>query len=226
LEIHQEAPIKEFGHKPKDPSFATISDASQPNTIASNLIAGTYKFVWKIYNERCFTTDTVIYVISKPAFVHAGNDVTLCNNNGQLLLTQSTVSSPDDLAVWSVISGGGILSTSSPTTQPDTVIYTAEPGFSGYILLRLQAEDACRVVTDDKSVFLQQPVVPVDALNDSASTDLGTIIILNVLSNDILLLNDTLRFLSAKCNCSYHLRMELQASIRMLLYHIHLSQDL
>jgi gliding motility-associated-like protein len=176
------------------PSFATISDASQPNTIASNLIAGTYKFVWKIYNERCFTTDTVIYVISKPAFVHAGNDVTLCNNNGQLLLTQSTVSSPDNLAAWSVISGGGILSTLSPTTQPDTVIYTAEPGFSGYILLRLQAEDACRVVTDDKSVFLQQPVVPVDAVNDSASTDLGTLSILNVLSNDILLIEDTLNF--------------------------------
>jgi hypothetical protein len=177
--------INLFGNIPSDnnkgswkqvegPSSATISDVSQPNTIASNLITGTYKFVWRIYNERCFTTDTVLYVISKPASVFAGNDITLCNTNGQVLLSSSTVSSPDNKAVWSVISGGGILNTSSPTTQPDTVIYTAEPGFSGYILLRLQAEDACRVVTDDKSVFLQQPVVPVDALNDSASTDLGT----------------------------------------------------
>jgi hypothetical protein len=99
------------------------------------------------------------------------------------------------LAVWSVISGGGILSTSSPTTQPDTVIYTAEPGFSGYILLRLQAEDACRVVTDDKSVFFTTTwLFLLMHVNDSASTDLGTLTILNVLSNDILLIDDTLNF--------------------------------
>lgn len=177
------------------PNTAIFVSDINPTTVVTNLIQGTYRFVWKIYNERCFTTDTVTFNINQPASVNAGNDFSVCYNE-PVLLSSAFVDSYDGKGIWSVISGGGSLSTTAPTTTPNEVLYTPEPDMQGAVVLRLSAQDACRIVYDDIMILVNESSVPVSSANDRTVTDLNTAVAINVLANDTIYYNDTLDFCS------------------------------
>lgn len=176
------------------PNAATFAAITNPNTTISNLITGTYKFVWKIYNARCYTTDTVTVIINKQALSVAGEDVVICNNNAAVLLSTADVNSTDSAGTWSIISGGGTLSSTAPTTMPDTIIYTPAPDYYGEVVLRLSAQDVCHLVTDDVVLLFKEPLLPIAATNDIATTDINTSKIISVLLNDLIYYDDTLNF--------------------------------
>lgn len=175
------------------PGNAMFASYENPNTVVTNLIPGVYRFVWKIYNARCFTTDTVNFIINQPAFVHAGEDIAVCND-APVLLSAASVNSADENGIWTIVSGGGTLSTTAPTPTPNTVTYTPETNAHGTVVLRLSAQDACHVVSDDVNIFLNEATVPVSASNDSTTTDPNVSTIVNVLANDVMYLNDTAEF--------------------------------
>jgi gliding motility-associated-like protein len=178
------------------PNTAIFVSYINPTTVVTNLIQGTYRFVWKIYNERCFTTDTVTFIINEPAVVNAGNDIMVCNNNETILLSAASVNSIDGKGTWSIISGRGTLSSTAPTFTPNAVFYMPESDYYGAIVLRLSAQDACHVVTDDVTILLNEISVPISATDDNATTEINTTTIINVLANDIIYYNDTLDFCS------------------------------
>ena len=175
------------------PNSISFTSVANPNTVVTNLITGTYRFIWKIYNERCYTTDTVTYIINEQASVTAGDDIAVCNNNS-VLLSSAFVSSPDAKGTWSVIYGGGTLSTTAPTTTPNTVTYTPDPDYFGTVVLRLSAEDLCHVVTDDISIQIKEASISLLAVNDNAIIESNTSAIINVLANDTIYHDDTLNF--------------------------------
>ncbi|MFN8295035.1 MAG: gliding motility-associated C-terminal domain-containing protein [Chitinophagales bacterium] len=176
------------------PSDAVFLSIEKPNTSISNLIPGTYRFTWKIYNQRCFTTDTVTYIIYKPASVNAGNDISVCNRNTQIPLSSATVNSTDSLGVWSLISGAGLLNNTAPTTKPDTVNFVPATDYYGTVVLRLSAQDMCHVVYDDINILLKEPIIPIAAVNDYVTANPGATEIINVLLNDTIYVDDTLNF--------------------------------
>lgn len=177
------------------PNTAIFVSDINPATLVTNLIQGTYRFVWKIYNERCFTTDTVTLNINQPAAVYAGNDFSSCSDE-PVLLSSAFVDSYDGKGIWSIVSGGGSLSTTAPTAAPNTVTYTPEPAAQGTVILRLSTQDACRIVYDDVAILINESSVPVSAANDRTVTDLNTAVTINVLANDTMYFDDTLDFCS------------------------------
>lgn len=176
------------------PALATIITPFNSNSVVTNLIPGIYRFVWKIFNAGCFTTDTVTYTIKESAKVFAGNDKVICSGTAPVLLSDANFVSPEDnKAVWTLITGSGILNTTFPTSKPDTVKYIPAVNEQGNVIIRLSAQDACRVLSDDLQISLNQSLIPVIAMNDFIRTDFNTAVSFYVLENDTILYDDTLK---------------------------------
>ena len=89
------------------PNTPIIQQNNIPNTSISNLIAGTYTFVWTISNPPCdISTDTVrITLINKTDQAFAGNDTSLCAANSFVL--NGNQPSSGNTGTWSILNGPG-----------------------------------------------------------------------------------------------------------------------
>jgi gliding motility-associated-like protein len=76
------------------------------------------------------------------------------------------------------------LSTALPTASPHLVTFTPDSLYSGQVILRLSAADACSEVTDDVHIFIVPSVNTITAIDDSAATAAAVQITIPVLSND------------------------------------------
>ncbi len=98
-----------------NPSSVTFSNASDPKTIISGLVNGSYQFVWSISNGICSDSkDTVIVTVQLPTIagtIAADASVCATSNNGTLLITGyrgsilDTEVSTDNGASWTAITG-------------------------------------------------------------------------------------------------------------------------
>ncbi|MCX6205325.1 MAG: hypothetical protein NTZ19_03635, partial [Bacteroidetes bacterium] len=96
-----------------NPSSASFSNANDPNTTVSGLVAGTYQFVWTISNALCADSKDTVQVIvvppTNPGTLSAAAVVCANNNNNTLTLTGSigTIisweSSINNGSTWSTI---------------------------------------------------------------------------------------------------------------------------
>ncbi|WP_207493241.1 PKD domain-containing protein [Aridibaculum aurantiacum] len=91
------------------PNNAAFSSVTTPSVSVTNLIAGTYHFVWQISNGSCApTTDTVV-VRMRPAITqaYAGNDTVICNFTAGSYITlqgSNDPARPFEVKHWSIIS--------------------------------------------------------------------------------------------------------------------------
>ncbi len=182
------------------PNKATFSAAENPINNLSNLTPGLYKFIWKIYNERCFNTDTVIVIVSTSVKVYAGEDLSICNQTKDIKLNNATVIGYTNVGSWSIVSGEGTLSSTAATNMPSSIIFSPAPNYSGVVILRLSASDNCNLVTDDIKINIEKTVSYIDAINDTVRTDPNTTITINVLKNDKILIGDELKLCSKSIN--------------------------
>lgn len=164
-----------------------------PDTVLTNLIPGTYKFIWKIYNARCFYTDTVSIIVNHSVIVNAGEDLSVCNKVYSIPLSGASVSGYTNSGSWSIVSGEGVLSNIEPTNHPSDVLFYPSSNYSGPVILRLSAIDNCHLVTNDITLFVTAPVSFIDAVNDTTRTDPNTSVNIVVLQNDKILSGDTLK---------------------------------
>ena len=179
------------------PNSATIVSPNLNNSNISNLITGDYRIVWKIYNERCFSTDTINLTISEPAIVNAGTDFQWCNNKDNALLLGASIGGGATTAFWSIFSGNGLLSNSMPTPAPNYVTYTPNPTYTGEIILRLTSNDPpgiCPVVNDDLNIFIRKTGAPLLLNDDTATTSPNSSVTIGILLNDIILKENPLTF--------------------------------
>ncbi|MDT0539394.1 PKD domain-containing protein [Croceitalea sp. P059] len=82
---------------------ATIADDNNPNTLVSNLEAGTYEFTWTATNGGCDFTDTMeVQIIEQPLVADAGPDQIIQQFSPiTLAATPSSIGS----GIWTQISG-------------------------------------------------------------------------------------------------------------------------
>ncbi|MFN8238178.1 MAG: gliding motility-associated C-terminal domain-containing protein [Chitinophagales bacterium] len=177
------------------PNNALFSLINSPESQLSGLIPGIYKLVWKIYNEKCFTTDTLIITVQPPGIVDAGADVAVCNKMSEYRLSASSFGGSSTSAVWTIISGNGSLSNTLPTTAPYLVSFFPDTSYTGPVVLRLTANDGCSsAVSDDVTLNMVPSVTtPLYAANDVIQLHSVAGIIIPVLDNDIGLNADSIK---------------------------------
>ncbi|TWO30723.1 HYR domain-containing protein, partial [Seonamhaeicola sediminis] len=81
-------------------------------------------------------SDTMELTIISIPTVDAGTDQTICSNE-IVTLSGANFGGSATSAAWSIISGGGTLSSIAQTANPETVTYTPATGYSGNVTLRL-----------------------------------------------------------------------------------------
>ncbi|MDW8419204.1 MAG: hypothetical protein RML37_07295, partial [Chitinophagales bacterium] len=106
-------------------------------------------------------SDTRNIVINPSAAVNAGPTVAVCEspNPNPITLSGATIGGAASQAAWSIVSGGGTLSTTAPTSNPASVTYTPAPNFSGTVILQLTTDDPdgsgpCTAVSDTRTIIV------------------------------------------------------------------------
>ena len=137
--------------------------------IPTGIAPGTYTGSLSVANASCSnsTPQTITIVVNNPAVVDAGPDLTVCANAAsvQVTLSSASVGGGSTTAAWSIISGGGSLSSTAQTSTPSNIIYTspayipANGNYSSDTVLRLSSSDPdgsgpCPIVTDDRIVSI------------------------------------------------------------------------
>lgn len=150
----------EFG-----PELPLFSDPTNPLVTISDLIEGSYSFVWTISNEGCpDDSDTVEIGIYEPPTSNAGADQFLCEADGTVL--NAIVPAGSSTGEWSIISGP-----TSPVfvdlTEPNTAISGLTLG--EYILIWTVSNGICDEAIDSVKVTVN----PYPEININSSTTGG-----------------------------------------------------
>ena len=100
----------------------------------------------------------VIVTVNQPPTASAGNPMTVCQslNPTAITLSGASVGGGGTTGVWSIVSGGGVLSNTALTANPSSVTYTPESNFTGTVTLLLtsNAPASCTMATSTRSIIV------------------------------------------------------------------------
>jgi gliding motility-associated-like protein len=184
--LHANAPTgvnKGIWSQAAGPNIAATTALDQPDLTLNNLVPGTYRFAWKIYNGKCYHTDTADVKIYPAASLNAGNDFSLCSMSGSIPLSAAVIGGAASTGSWSIVSGGGSLSSTASTRFPQQITYSPN-GYSGPVTIRLTASDMCRVLSDDIVLNVKPSFRAFEAMDDYIHTDPDEPVGIAVLDND------------------------------------------
>lgn len=101
------------------------------------------------------TSDRIINVTTAPT-VNAGGPISVCQSASpsSITLSGAFLGGSASSGAWSIISGGGTLSSTAPTATPSTITYTPAANFSGTVTLRLTTNfgTGCSAVFADRTI--------------------------------------------------------------------------
>ena len=116
------------------------------------------------------TADRIINVNPEPT-VNAGGPDEACESSSPaaITLTGASVGGSATTGAWSIISGGGTLSSTAQTATPATVTYTPQADWSGTVTLRLttDAPGTCSAATADRTITVNEAVIVDAGPNDT-----------------------------------------------------------
>ncbi len=140
---------------------ASITSSGSFNSGVTGVPAGTSATLrWSISNGTCTpSTDDVILTNNAPAVVTTGGPDVTCGSAtpSAISLTGASVTGGTTFGAWSILSGGGSLSSVVATSSPALVTYTPAANFSGTVTLQLLSNDPdgagpCPAVSNTRTI--------------------------------------------------------------------------
>lgn len=118
--------------------------------------------------ETCYSgyTNVITITVNGPT-VNAGGPNTVCQsaNPSAIPLTGAGYGGGATSAAWSIVSGGGVLSTTAQTTSPASVTYTPAMNYSGTVVLRLTTSASPCAAIAERTIY----ILPAATANAGAS---------------------------------------------------------
>ncbi|MET3886003.1 HYR domain-containing protein [Niastella sp. OAS944] len=114
-----------------------------------------------VTSNGCTDNGTAIQVTITPApTITPGPTLTATQSCAPvaITLTGASFTAPATSAAWSIVSGGGTLSTTALTASPATVTYTPASNFSGAVTLALTT-DACPTLSANRTINVSLPTI-------------------------------------------------------------------
>ncbi|HEY1202109.1 MAG TPA: PKD-like domain-containing protein, partial [Niastella sp.] len=114
-----------------------------------------------VTSNGCTDNGTAIQVTITPApTITPGPTLTATQSCAPvaITLTGASFTAPATSAAWSIVSGGGTLSTTALTASPATVTYTPASNFSGAVTLALTT-DACPTLSATRTINVSLPTI-------------------------------------------------------------------
>ncbi|MER2996235.1 hypothetical protein [Pontibacter populi] len=154
-----ESPLNGVTYKWYDvASGGTALTPEGPTYNTGNLTATKSFWVSATSANGCESSRTeIVAIIRTPATADAGGDLTACQSAtpSAITLSGADVGGGATTGAWSIISGGGTLSSTAQTANPETVTYTPAANYSGPVVLRLTTNNpdgACPAVYDERTI--------------------------------------------------------------------------
>ena len=108
-------------------------------------------------------SDTRTITVNAASTVAAGSDQTICQSAtpSAISLTGASIGGGATTGAWSVVSGGGTLSSTLQTASPSIVNYTPASNYSGTVILKLTTNSAtsCSTATATKTITVKKEVI-------------------------------------------------------------------
>ncbi|MFZ4401887.1 MAG: beta strand repeat-containing protein, partial [Bacteroidales bacterium] len=113
----------------------------------------------------CYSLYTTPITITFSAhFALAGGSNTVCQSAipSSITLSGASFGGGASTAAWSIISGGGTLSSTAQTATPASVTYTPAVNYSGIVVLRLTTNvvGGCAAISDRTITVISTPIAP------------------------------------------------------------------
>ncbi|MDP2069254.1 MAG: HYR domain-containing protein, partial [Lutibacter sp.] len=103
---------------------------------------------------------TATITVTQLPTVNAGGPNTVCQSPtpSAITLSGATIGGGATTGAWSIVSGGGTLSSTAQTATPQNVTYTPAANYSGAVTLRLttNAPGACAAVSSDRTITVTE----------------------------------------------------------------------
>jgi hypothetical protein len=137
---------------------ATNVSSTSPNTYTPlTSVAGALFYYVVITNSNGCTTKSAVtsaITINNPSTGEAAGPSSICMNSAAAALTGASVGGGATTGAWSILSGGGTLSSTAQSTTPNTRTYTPAVGYTGPVVLRLttNALTGCTAFFDDRTI--------------------------------------------------------------------------
>jgi gliding motility-associated-like protein len=138
------------------PNSFSASGASATNTNMQSADAGVYTF--SADNSGCSATlNTSSVTVNPLATATAGGPDAVCQSASPSAITLSgaSIGGSATTGAWSILSGGGTLSSTSQTATPSSITYTPAPNFNGTVTLQLTTDDPsgpCGAATSTRTI--------------------------------------------------------------------------
>jgi hypothetical protein len=117
--------------------------------------------------------------VNVPSTVDAGGPQDVCQSASPsaITLTGATIGGGATTGTWSIMSGSGTLSSTSPVTNPASVSFTPSVGFAGTVQLMLTSNAAtgCTVQTDMRMIEVRELPTASSLPNDTICSSVYTI---------------------------------------------------
>ncbi len=136
------------------PNTAAITSINDPATSITDLIVGSYQFVWEIYNGQCGlgppSRDTVQVDVFDPNApdAQAGSDISWCTPTNSAVLIANDPVFPA-VGTWTIINSSGTL---ADANDPNTAVFGLNVGQHDF--LWTIDNGACGTSSDTISVFI------------------------------------------------------------------------
>ena len=119
-------------------SYAGANNTTASTTVTAPVGNNTYTIVTTDAGG-CTDTANVTVTVNPLAIVEAGGPNQVCSsaNPSPITLSSAFVGGAATTGAWSIVSGGGTLSNTAQTANPEIVTYTPVANFNGTVTLRL-----------------------------------------------------------------------------------------
>lgn len=137
---------------------ATLPISPIPLIVSPGAVAGSYNYIISVKNTSTGCSSQSVskkIIIKAPATVNAGGPNTALQSSSPvpIALSGASVGGSATTGAWSIISGGGSLSSTSQTISPQTVTYTPAANYTGTVILRLTSNSIiCPATSQDRII--------------------------------------------------------------------------
>jgi subtilisin family serine protease len=158
------------------PPGVTGSWASNIVTISGTpTVAGTYNYIVTL-TGGCSTSVAGTIIVNAMATATSGGPTSVCQSASPtaFALAGASVGGSATTGAWSIVSGGGTLSSTAQTATPATVTYTPEANYTGLVTLRLTSYSGtgCSAASADRVVNVI--LIPILSANTGGALSVQT----------------------------------------------------
>jgi hypothetical protein len=165
-----------IANQPDDPDpvevDVVICDGEEYQLPDGTLVSGAGTYAQLLTSqEGCDSVVNINLSLQETAIANAGQGDDICESSAAFVLSGASMGGSASTGAWSIVSGGGTLSSTAFQDNAGiaSTTYTPDPGYSGAVVLSLSTEDPlgpCPAVSDNRTITVKPSPITTPIFHD------------------------------------------------------------